>query len=113
MVLTIFTLGPCGGLDWFSSIFTLRWCGGLERTDFYNFYIGRVWWSRNDWLFIKFLLWEGVVVLKGLVYNNFTFGECGGLKRTDLFYNFYLGRVWWQWKDWFSVSFMLRVSSSL
>ena len=25
--------------------FILEWCGGVERTDFNNFYVGRVWWS--------------------------------------------------------------------
>ena len=70
-------------------------CGGLERTDFE-----------------QFLLWEGVVVLKELVFYYFYFGRvCGGLERTDflpfllwegvvvlkelILNSFYFGRVWW------------------
>ena len=44
-------------------------CGGLERTDFYIYII---------FDFLQFLLWEGVVVLKELIFNSF-----------------YVGRVWW------------------
>ena len=36
--------------------------------------------TRTD--FEQFLLWEGVVVLKELIFNSFYFGRCGG-------------RVWW------------------
>ena len=60
---------------------------------------------------LMFLLWEGVVGLKELIFNNFyygmvwwdlertdltvsTMGGCGGLERTD-FNSFYYGRVWW------------------
>ena len=69
-------------------------CGGLERTDFE-----------------QFLLWEGVVVLKELIFHSSTLGGCGGLERTDfeqfllwegvvvlkelIFHSFYFGRVWW------------------
>ena len=30
----------------------------------------------------KFLLWEGVVVLKELIFNGFYLGGCGGPERT-------------------------------
>ena len=69
-------------------------CGGLERTDFE-----------------QFLLWEGVVVLKELIFTVSTLGGCGGLERTDfeqfllwegvvvlkelILNSFYFGRVWW------------------
>ena len=69
-------------------------CGGLERTDFK-----------------QFLLWEGVVVLKELVFYYFYLGRCGGLEITDFeqfliwegvvvlkeldFYYFYFGKVLW------------------
>ena len=43
------------------TVSTLGGCGGLERTDFE-----------------QFLLWEGVVVLKELIFHSF-----------------YFGRVWW------------------
>ena len=43
------------------TVSTLGGCGGLERTD-----------SK------QFLLWEGVVVLKELIFNSF-----------------YFGRLWW------------------
>ena len=45
------------------------------------------------------ILWEGVVVLKELIFLQFLLlGGCGGLKRTD-FNSFYLGRVWWSLKN--------------
>ena len=31
----------------------------------------------------SFYGWEGVVVLKELIFNSFYFGGCGGLERTD------------------------------
>ena len=34
-------------------------------------------------LIFKFLLWEGVVVLKELILTVSTLGGCGGLERTD------------------------------
>ena len=43
------------------TVSTLGGCGGLKRTDFY-----------------QFLLWEGLVALKELIFNSF-----------------YFGRVWW------------------
>ena len=43
-----------------------RGCGGLERTDFN-----------------QFLILEGVVVLKELIFNSFYVGRCGGLERMD------------------------------
>ena len=33
--------------------------------------------------FRQFQLWEGVVVLKGLIFISFTLGGCGGLEWTD------------------------------
>ena len=33
-------------------------------------------------LIFKFLLWEGVVVLKELIFNSFYLGGCGDLERT-------------------------------
>ena len=41
--------------------------------------------------FSQFLLWEGVVVLKELIFHSF-----------------YFGMVWWSWKNWFFHSFYLR-----
>ena len=68
-------------------------CGGLERTDF-----------------SQFLLWEGVVVLKELIFTVSTLGGCAGLEGTyfeqfllwdsvvvlkELICNsLYFGRVW-------------------
>ena len=34
-------------------------------------------------LILQFLLWEGVVVLKELIFYSFYFGGYGGLERTD------------------------------
>ena len=53
------------------TVSTLGGCGGLERTHF----------------ILQFPLWEGVVVLKELIFNSFSFGTlkelnfvggCGG-----------------------------------
>ena len=69
----------------FLTVSTLGVCGVLKITEF-----------------LQFLCWEGVVVLKELIYNSFNFGRvwwlcrnslltvstlgrCGGLERTDLF----------------------------
>ena len=74
----------------------LEGCGGLERTDFYIYIIDSMDWfftvstlrgcgglERTD--FLQFLLWgKSVMVLKELI-----------------FYSFYVGRVWWSWKNWF------------
>ena len=44
-------------------------------------------------LILIFPLWEGVVVLKELIFNSFYFGGgCGGPERTD-FNRFLFGRV--------------------
>ena len=63
LILINFYSGGCGGLErtGFFIISPLGGCSGLERTDFE-----------------QFLLWEGVVVLKELILNSFSFG-----------------RVWW------------------
>ena len=50
------------------------WC--IERTDFE-----------------ECPLWEGIVVLKGLIWEILTFGGCGGLERTDFWIIFCLGGV--------------------
>ena len=45
--------------------------------------------------FNSFYSWDGVVVLKELIFLQFLpLGGCGGLERTH-FNSFYLGRVWW------------------
>ena len=47
--------------------------------------------SWKDWFFWKFPFWEGVVVLKGLIYSyDFLLGNCGGLENID-FGQFTLG----------------------
>ena len=65
-------------------------CGGLERTDFNSFYFVRVWWIKIiD--FYQFLLWEGVVVMKELIFNSFYFGKCAVVLKELIFNSFYLG----------------------
>ena len=56
---------PCK--DWFWKMLILGGCGGPEITGF-----------------LQFPLWDSVVVLKGIIFNNFHFG-----------------RVLWYYKDWF------------
>ena len=77
---------------------TWRGCGVLKGWILDNFHFGRMSFSfRTD--FGQFLLWEEVVVLKGLILDNFTLGgsatlkgliwiistleRCGSLERTD------------------------------
>ena len=65
LIITISTLGGCGGLErtdfkfllWegvvvfkelILTVSTLGGCGGLERTDFNSFYFGWVWWSLKN-----------------------------------------------------------------
>ena len=84
-----------------SSFKSLGGCDGLERTDFE-----------------QFLLWEGVVVMKELIFNYFYFGRVwwswknlfltvfllwnSVVVMKELILNsFYFGRVWWSWKNWF------------
>ena len=40
------------------------------------------------------LLWEGVVVLKELIFNSFYFGVGVEVLKELIFNNFYLGRMW-------------------
>ena len=53
---------------------SLGGCGGLERTDFY-----------------QFPLWEDVVVLKELIFNNFLFGRVWVVLKELIFNSFYFG----------------------
>ena len=65
---TISTFRGCAGPEGlFSAVDTLGGFGGLERTDF-----------------CQFSLWQGVVVLKGLILDNFHMALCGGLERMIL-----------------------------
>ena len=61
----------------FLIIFILGGCSGLENNDFG-----------------KFLIQECVVVLKGLILDNFHFVRGGVLKRLILD-NVHFGRMWW------------------
>ena len=73
-------MGGCGGLERnnFVQCLILRvWsrCGGLERTDFeqFLFWDSVVLIERPD--FEQILLWEGVVFLKELILKSFYFGR--------------------------------------
>ena len=63
-------------MNWFFTVSTLGMYGGPERTDF-----------------LQFLLWEGLVVSKELIYNSLYLGGMVVLKELIL-NSFYLGRVW-------------------
>ena len=67
LILTVSMLGGCGHLERTAclKVSTFGGSGGLERTDF-----------------SQFLCWEGVVVLKELIFNTF-----------------YVGIVWWSLKN--------------
>ena len=47
--------------------------------------------ERND--FEQFLLWEGLVVLKGLILNSFYFQRVWWSGKKMVFNHFYFGRV--------------------
>ena len=36
----------------------------------------------KELIFLQFLVWDGVVVLKELILTNSTLGGCGGLEKT-------------------------------
>ena len=81
-----------------------------------SFYIGRVWWSWKNWFltvsilggcgglertdFEHFLLWEGVVVLKELIFQ-FCILEGVVVLKELIFNSFYVVRVRWSWNNWF------------
>ena len=53
----------------------LEWCAGLESTDFDHFHF----WGGGDFEmtdFCQFLLGEGFVDFKGLIFYHITMGEC-------------------------------------
>ena len=58
------------------TVSTLGGCGGLERT---NFILQFPLWEGvvflKELIFNSFSLWEGVVVLKELNFNSFNFGR--------------------------------------
>ena len=56
------------------TVSTLGGCGGLERTHFQQFlhWEGVTVCERTD--FFQFLHWEGMVVLKELIFNSFYIG---------------------------------------
>ena len=70
-----------GGSELVLNSFYLRSCSGLERTDFSTFWQGVV--VLKELIFQQFLLWEGVVLLKELIFTVSTFVGCGDLERTD------------------------------
>ena len=50
-----------------STEFTWERCGCIGSTNFY-----------------QFLIWKGMVILKEVIFNSFTFGGSGGFERTDI-----------------------------
>ena len=101
----------------------------LKGLNFVAFYFGRMWWFVNSTIltvggygglemtdFKQFPFWEGVVVFKYCFSNVSTLWGYGVFERTDCWHllsegvvfltglildNFYCGRIWWSWKDWF------------
>ena len=82
-----------------------------------SFYIGRVWWSWKNW-FLTVSIFRRYGGLKRTDFEQFLYCiVCGGLERTDfkqflylegmvvltelILNSFYIGRVWWSWKNWF------------
>ena len=74
VILDNFCLGGCGDLTSnFLSVFTLGGCDGLESTDFQQFSLWMGLVVLTGLINFDFLLGESVVVLKGLIFNNFCF----------------------------------------
>ena len=114
--LTVSPLGGSGGLErnhFYSFSFgMLFW--PWKNSFLTVFPFGRVWWSwKNSFftvsplggcvgleLILSFSFWEGVLVLKELIFNSWYFGRvCFGLERT-LFWHFQLWKgVFWSWKN--------------
>ena len=46
-------------------------------------------------LIFKVLLWEGVMVLKELIFNSFYIGRCLLLRKISDFNCFFVGSMWW------------------
>ena len=46
-------------------------------------------------LILTVLLWESVMVLKELIFNNVYYGEGVVVLKELICNNFYFGRVWW------------------
>ena len=71
---------------------TLGGDGGAERTDFCTFSLQDSVLVFRRLIFLPFLLWESVMSLRGLIFNNFYWGVV--LKGLVLDH-FYFGMVWW------------------
>ena len=73
-------MGRCGGLEGelILTVSTLGGCGGLERTDFNSFYFGSVAVLKELILIVS--TFEGVAVLKELILTVSSLGRCGGLE---------------------------------
>ena len=55
------------------TVSTLQRCGSLESRGFISFYFGK--YGSLERTYFKFLLWEGVAVLKRTDFNSFSFAE--------------------------------------
>ena len=71
---------------WFWTVSTLWGYGGLESNDFEQFLLLEGVVVLKELIYEQFLLWEGMVVLKEMILNSFYFVRM---------------RVWWSWKNWF------------
>ena len=80
----------------------LEECGGLERTDIAVYILyGRVWWSWMDWFFTVSYFESGCGGLERTDFLQFLWGKSVMVLKELIFYSFYVGRVWWSWKNWF------------
>ena len=57
-------------------------CGALERTDFLQFLCWEGVLVMKELIF-KSLCWEGMLVLKEVILTVSTLGGCGGFERID------------------------------
>ena len=84
-----FTLEGSDSLEmtFFQNFFTLEVCGSLETLILGRFYFGR---TDSE----QCLPYEGVIVLKGLILDNFYIGRSVVVLKGLVYNNFHFGRMW-------------------
>ena len=87
----------------FNSVLFGQMCVVLKELILNSFYFGQMWWSWRNWFLTVsiFLKEEQYGGLKRTDFEQFLYLE-GMVVLTELILNsFYIGRVWWSWKNWF------------
>ena len=69
--------------NWFLTVYYLGRCSGPQRARFVQFILWDGVVVLKVLIFLQLILWEGVVVLKELILKVSTLGGCAGHERTD------------------------------